>query len=155
MWILSFLPDSFLLFIVNAILILGIVSAFLTFFVLHRIVRFFPVLINYHLILQIVSAALLVLGVYLKGGYSVEKTWRDRVAELEAKIAIAETQSQNANEKIVIQYRDRVQVVKDTQIVVQEKIKEVEKLVDAQCTLADEAVKIHNQAAQPIIGDKK
>ena len=155
MWILSLLPDSFLLFIVNAILLLGIVSSFLTFFVLHRIVRFFPVLINYHLMLQIISAVLLILGVYLKGGYSVEKIWRDRVAELEAKIAVAEEQSKKTNEKVVIEYRDRVQVVKDTQIVVQEKIKEVEKIVDAQCTLADEAVKLHNQAAQSIKGDKK
>jgi len=155
MWILSLLPDSFLLFIVNAILILGIASSFLTFFVLHRIVRFFPVLINYHLMLQIISAVLLILGVYLKGGYSVEKIWRDRVAELEAKIAVAEEQSKKTNEKVVIEYRDRVQVVKDTQIVVQEKIKEVEKIVDAQCTLADEAVKLHNQAAQSIKGDKK
>jgi hypothetical protein len=155
MWILSFLPDSFLLFIVNAILVLGIVSSFLTFFVLHRIVRFFPVLINYHLILQIVSAALLVLGVYLKGGYSVEKIWRERVAELEAKIAAAEEQSKQVNEKVVVEYRDRVRVVKDTQVVVQEKIKEVEKIVNAQCTLADEVVKIHNQAAQSAKGDKK
>jgi len=105
--------------------------------------------------LQIISAVLLILGVYLKGGYSVEKIWRDRVAELEAKIAVAEEQSKKTNEKVVIEYRDRVQVVKDTQIVVQEKIKEVEKIVDAQCTLADEAVKLHNQAAQSIKGDKK
>lgn len=155
MWMLSFIPDSFLLYVVNAILVLGIVSSFLTFFVLHRIVRFFPALINYHLILQIISAVLLVLGVYLKGGYGVEMAWRERVAELEAKIAIAEEQSKKTNEKIVVEYRDRVRVVKDTQIVVQEKIKEVEKIIDAQCTLADEAVKIHNQAAQPFKGDKK
>jgi len=155
MWILSLLPDSFLLFIVNAILILGIVSSFLTFFVLHRIVRFFPVLINYHLILQIVSAALLILGVYLKGGYSVEKIWRERVAELEAKIAVAEEQSKKANEKVAAGYRDRARVVKEAQAQAQAKIKEVEKIVNAQCTLADEAVKLHNQAAQPIKGDKK
>jgi hypothetical protein len=155
MWILTFLPDSFLLFIVNTILILGIVSSFLTFFVLHRIVRFFPVLVNYHLILQIVSAVLLVLGVYLKGGYSVEQKWRDRVTELEAKIAVAEELSKQVNEKVVIEYRDRVRVVKDTQIVVQEKIKEVEKIINEQCTIADEAVKIHNQAAETIKGEKK
>jgi len=155
MWILSLLPDSFLLFIVNAILILGIVSSFLTFFVLHRIVRFFPVLINYHLILQVISAALLILGVYLKGGYSVEKIWRERVAELEAKIAVAEEQSKKANDKVAAEYRDRARVVKEAQAQAQAKIKEVEQIVNAQCTLADEAVKLHNQAAHPIKGDKK
>jgi nitrogen fixation protein FixH len=155
MWMLSFLPDSFLLFIVNTILVLGIVSSFLTFFVLHRIVRFFPVLINYHLILQIVSAVLLILGVYLKGGYSVEKKWRDRVAELEAKIAVAEEKAKVVNEKVVVEYRDRVRVVKDTQVVIQEQIKEVEKVINEQCTLAEEVIKIHNLAAGTNKGDKK
>jgi hypothetical protein len=65
---LSFVPDSFLLYIVNAILIAGAIGTFLTFFILHRIVRWFPAIAPYHLILQIVSIVMLVAGVYLKGG---------------------------------------------------------------------------------------
>jgi hypothetical protein len=152
---LSFVPDSFLLYIVNAILIAGAIGTFLTFFILHKIVRWFPAIVTYHLILQIISIVLLVVGVFLKGGYGVEMMWRERAADLEAKIKVAEEQAKQANENIVIEYRDRVRVVKDTKIVIQEKIKEVEKIVDAQCIIAPEAVTIHNQAATMTTKDKK
>ena len=152
---ISWLPDSFLLYAVNILLVVGAVSAFLSFFIIHRIVRWLPALAPYHLILQIVSAVLLIAGLYFKGGYSVEMAWRDRVADLEAKVKVAEEQSKQANEKVVIEYRDKVRVVTDTKIVIQEKIKEVEKVVDAQCVIAPEAVTIHNQAATMTTKDKK
>ncbi len=147
-WLLAWIPDDVLLYVVHTILIIGAVSSFLSFFLLHRIVRWFPALAPYHLLLQIVSAVLLVAGIYLKGGYDTEAEWRQRVAELENKIKVAEEKSKEVNEKIVVKYKDRVQVIKDTQIVVQERIKEVEKLVDAKCEVAPEAVNILNQAAK-------
>lgn len=145
---LSWVPDSVLLYLVHAILIVGAISSFLSFFLLHRIVRWFPALAPYHLILQIVSAVLLVAGIYLKGGYDTEAEWRDRVAKLEEKVKESEEKAKVVNEKIVVQYKDRVKVIKDTQIVVQEKIKEVEKIVDAQCKVTPEAVNILNDAAK-------
>lgn len=155
MWMISWLPDSFLLYAVNILLVVGAVSAFLSFFIIHRIVRWFPALAPYHLILQIVSAVLLVAGLYFKGGYSVEMQWRERVAELEAKVKESEERAKEVNEKVVVQYRDRVKVVTDTKIVIQEKIKEVEKIVDAQCKVAPEAVSVHNDAAKMPERNKK
>ena len=148
MWYLSFIPDSLLLYIVNGVLIAGAVGSFFTFFLLHRIVRWFPALAPYHLILQIISAVLLVVGLYFKGGYGVEMSWREKVADLEAKVKESEEQAKQANEKIVIQYKDRVKVITETKVVVQEKIKEVEKIVDAQCKITPEAVNILNDAAK-------
>jgi preprotein translocase subunit SecF len=155
MWMISWLPDSFLLYAVNILLVVGAISAFLSFFIIHRIVRWFPALAPYHLILQIVSAVLLVAGLYFKGGYSVEMQWRERVAELEAKVKESEERAKEVNEKVVVQYRDRVKVVTDTKIVIQEKIKEVEKIVDAQCKIAPEAVSVHNDAAKMPERNKK
>ena len=155
MWMISWLPDSFLLYAVNILLVVGAISAFLSFFIIHRIVRWFPALAPYHLIIQIVSAVLLVAGLYFKGGYSVEMQWRDRVAELEAKVKESEERAKEVNEKVVVQYRDRVKVVTDTKIVIQEKIKEVEKIVDAQCKIAPEAVSVHNDAAKMPERNKK
>ncbi len=154
-WMISWIPDSLLMYAVNILLIVGAVSAFLSFFIIHRIVRWLPALAPYHLILQIVSAALLVAGLYFKGGYGVEMMWRERVAELEAKIKESEEKAKQVNEKIVIQYRDKVKVVTDTKIVIQEKIKEVEKVVDGQCKVAPEAVIIHNDAAKMPEREKK
>ncbi len=150
MWILSFVPDSFLLWIINIILLAGAIGSFLTFFLLHRIVRWFPAIAPYHLLLQIVSIALLVAGVYLRGGYGVEMEWRARVAELEEKIKVSETKSKEVNVVVQKVYVDKIKTVKDTQVVIQEKIKEVEKIIDKECKVAPEAIDLHNAAAKNI-----
>jgi hypothetical protein len=46
MWLLHLLPDGLLEFIVNAVLILGIILTLLSFFVLNRILRLIPCLAN-------------------------------------------------------------------------------------------------------------
>ena len=147
-WLLGWVPDSLLIYIVNTILIVGAVGSFFSFFLLHRVVRWFPALAPYHLLLQIVSAVLLVAGIYMKGGYNVEASWRQKVADLEAKVKESEEKAKQVNEKIVIEYKDRVKVITETKVVVQEKIKEVEKVIDAQCKITPEAVNILNEAAK-------
>ena len=152
---ISWLSDSFLIYAVNILLVVGAVSAFLSFFIIHRIVRWFPALAPYHLIIQIVSAVLLVAGLYFKGGLGVEMQWRDRVAELEAKVKEAEERAKEANAQVVVEYRDRVRTVTQTKIVIQEKIKEAEQVIDSTCTVAPEAVVLHNEAAKMPVKDKK
>jgi uncharacterized membrane protein YraQ (UPF0718 family) len=145
---LSFVPDSLLFYIVNAILIAGAIGTFFTFFILHRVVRWFPAIAPYHLILQIISIILLVAGVYLKGGYGVEMEWREKLRVAEERARAAEEQAKVVNEKVVTVYKDKIKVVTDTKFVIQEKIKEVEKIIDKECKVAPEAVDIHNAAAK-------
>lgn len=151
MWMLAFIPDAFLVWIVHAILIAGIVGFAASFF-FGFVIRYLPAIAPYRMIVQIVSIILLVAGVYFKGGYSVEMEWRKKVSELEAKIAVAEQQSKDANAEIKTVYVDRVKVVKETQVVIQEKIKNVEVKIDAQCKVAPDAITILNEAA---VGVKK
>jgi hypothetical protein len=146
MWMLAFIPDAFLAWAINTVLIAGIIGFAASFF-FGYVVRWLPAIAPYHLLIQVVSIVLLVAGVYFKGGYSVEMAWRERVAELEAKIAISEQQSKEVNEKIVTVYKDKVKVVKETQVVVQEKIKTVEVKIDSQCKITADTVDILNQAA--------
>ena len=146
MWMLAFFPDAFLAWIINTILITGIIGFGASFF-FGYVVRWLPAIAPYHLLIQVVSIVLLVSGVYFKGGYSVEMEWREKVAELEAKIAISEQQSKEVNEKIVTVYKDRIKVVKETQIVVQEKIKTVEVKIDSVCKVTPESIDILNDAA--------
>ena len=75
--------------------------------------------------------------------------WRDEVAKLEEKVAAAEKQSVKTNTVIKKVYVDRVKIVKQDVVVVQEKIREVEKLIDKDCKVAPEAVQLLNQAAKP------
>jgi uncharacterized membrane protein YraQ (UPF0718 family) len=148
MWMLAFVPDAFLAYIVNAILIAGAIGTFFTFFILHRVVRWFPAIAPYHLILQIISIVLLVAGVYLKGGYGVEMEWREKLRIAEERARAAEEQAKVVNEKIVIQYRDRVKTVKENVIVYQDRIKEVEKIINQECKVAPQVIDIHNDAAK-------
>ena len=145
---LAFVPDAFLVYIVNAILIAGAIGTFFTFFILHKVVRWLPALAPYHLILQIISIVMLVAGVYLKGGYGVEMEWREKLRIAEERARAAEAQAKVVNEKIVTVYKDRVKVVTETKIVIQEKLKEVEKIIDAKCEIVPEAVDLHNAAAK-------
>jgi uncharacterized membrane protein YraQ (UPF0718 family) len=149
MWMLAFIPDAFLAWVVNTILIAGIIGFAASFF-FGYVVRWLPAIAPYHLLIQIVSIVLLVSGVYFKGGYSVEMAWRDRVAEMEAKVAKAEAESKTANENIKTVYVDKVRVVKETQVVIQEKIKTVEVKIDSQCKITSDTVDILNDAAKGI-----
>ena len=72
MWLLSFVPDAMLVHVVNAILILGAVATFLSYFVINRILRWFPPLAPYLTFIQLLSAAVLLAGVYFKGSYQTE-----------------------------------------------------------------------------------
>ena len=105
MWMLSFIPDAFLAWVVNTVLIVGAVGFAASFF-FGFVLRYLPSLAPYRMIIQVASIVLLVAGVYFKGGYSVEMEWRAKVAELEEKVKVAEEKSKQVNEKIVTVYKE-------------------------------------------------
>ncbi len=143
MWLLSFLPSDFLLFIINTVLVCGVIGTILG-FVGSRLLF----ISSYANIIKYVSIALLCIGIYWKGGYSVEQEWRQRVAELEEKVKDAEKKSQQTNVVIETQIRERVKRVVEKREVVVQKIKEVEKVIDAKCELDPNVVNILNEAAK-------
>jgi len=148
MWMLSFVPDSLLIWIVNTILIIGAVGSFLSFFVLHRILNRIPALAPYYLLIQVVSAVLLLAGIYFKGGYDVEASWRDKVRVAQEKAALAEAQAKEANTKLDAEVKKKQKIVKENTIVYRDRIREVEKIIDKECKVAPEAIDIHNAAAK-------
>jgi len=145
---LSFVPDSLLLWIVNTILVIGAIGSFLSFFVLHKILNKFPALAPYHLLIQIVSAVLLVAGIYFKGGYDVEASWRDKVRVAQEKAALAEAQAKEANTKLDAEVKKKQKIVKENTIVYRDRIREVQTVIDKDCKVAPEAIDIHNAAAK-------
>jgi preprotein translocase subunit SecF len=147
MWMMSFVPDDFLLYVINTILIAGAVGSFLTFFALNRILRWFPAIAPYYLILQIVSAVLLVSGIYFKGGYSVEMAWREKVKEAEAKVAVAEEQSKELNTKLEQERKKKQQVKIEYYNTVKTEIKEVEKVINGKCEIDPKVNELLNKAA--------
>lgn len=151
MFLLNFLPDFLMHLIVNLILLLGIIGITAT-TAFKYVIKYFPQLIAYRTIVQIASIILLVIGVYLKGGAAVEQKWRDRVAELEVQVKASEEKAAMYNEKLQSVHNEKVRVIKETQVVVQEKIKNVEVKIDSQCKISADTVDILNNAAR---GTKK
>jgi hypothetical protein len=148
MWLLHFLPDSFIQFIVHAILLAGIVGCFLSFFVVNRVLRAFPFLSSYVTIAQVASAVALVAGVYFEGGYSTEMQWRERVREVEAKVAKAEEAAKVANVKLDKKAAEKVKVIQGKQIIVKQYIDREVTKYDATCKIPQEVVKAHNASAK-------
>lgn len=143
MWVLSFIPDSFLYFAVLTILFAGIGLYAVSFFL-----RFIPPLIPYKGGVRFLGVALIIVGVYFYGSYSTEAEWRDKVKEAEAKVAVAEEASKKVNIKIQTKVVEKIKLVKDVQVVIQEKIVEKEKIIDAECKVAPEVIDLLNQAAK-------
>lgn len=145
MWLLQFLPDAVILWFCNILLLVGVVLTVLGFFV-HKI----PFLYQYQLPFKIVGVALLAAGVYFRGGYAVEMTWRERVAELEKKLEVASARSAEVNTVIKdrVVYRDRV-IREQGKTLTEFVDREVVKLIPAQCDrLPAELIDVHNRAAQ-------
>jgi hypothetical protein len=143
MWILHFLPDSFIVWFCNILLLTGIVAVAAG-FVAHRV----PVLWSYQLAFKLGGIALLVLGVYFRGGLAVETEWRERVAEVQARLAVAEKASVKANvtieaktQKQVIAIRNRTEYIR--QYVDREVVK-----YDTTCTIPEPFIRAHNDAAE-------
>jgi len=143
MWILHFLPDSLILWFTNILLMVGIVLTIAGFFA-HRI----PVIWQYQLPFRVLGIALLTAGVYFRGGYAIEVTWRERVAEVEARLKLAQEQSAVENTRIETKVINRTQLIRErgeeiTKYVDREVVK-----YDSQCVIPPQFIEAHNRAAE-------
>jgi hypothetical protein len=143
MWMLSFIPDIWLHFAVLGLLSLGVFIYILSYFT-----GFIPTLVLAKEPIRIAGTVLIALGVYFYGSYDTEMTWRKRVEEVQAKVAVAEKQSQVANKQLVVARKQKTKVLVQRQIVIQERIKTVEKRIDAECQVDPIAIQILNDAAK-------
>ena len=139
MWLLHFLPDSFLIYVINSICIAGAVATVLGFFL-----GWVPGIRNWKLPLQLLGIALLVAGVYFKGGYSTEMEWRARVAEVEAKVKVAEAKAKEANTKVQEKIVTKIVKIQDKAVVAKESIRRNREKINAECKLSDEAISSYN-----------
>ena len=143
MFLLSIFPTWLLSWVINALLVAGIVGTIAGFFV-----KFIPFVNTYRLQVQIIGVILITLGVYMKGSYDTEITWRARVAEAEQKVKIAEQKAAEANAQIKVEVVEKIKIVKEQQIVYRDRIKTVAEKIDQQCVITPEVLDILNQAAK-------
>ena len=144
MWLLNLMPDWFYHLIV-IVSILGLIVA--------SVLKFVPFVSTYRLPIQVISALLLVFGVWMEGGIVNEAKWEARVKELEEKVKIAEEKSKETNieiqEKVITQTkvvkekgRDIIQYI-DREVVKKE---EIVKFIE-NCPIPKDIIDAHNAAA--------
>lgn len=149
MWILPFLPDAVILWFCNILLLVGIVFVVAGLFA-HRI----PLIWQHQLPFKVAGIMLLALGVYFRGGLAVEQQWRERVAEVEAKLKAAEEQSTAANTEIETKAKETIKYIRGRTEIVREYVdREIVKydtkfMPGGICEIPQEFVKAHNDAAE-------
>ena len=149
MWILHFLPDALILWICNIVLLAGIALTAAAFFI-----KRIPIINQYRTPAQVLGIALLVIGVYWRGGYAIEQEWRERVAAVEARVAAAEAASQEENTKIVTKVVTKTQIIRTrgetiTKYIDREIVRYDEKFAPGgQCEIPREFIKAINDAAE-------
>lgn len=108
MWLLSFLPTGFLEFIINVVLVTGVVGTVVGFFGSK-----IPFVSSYANIIKYASILTFCVGLYWKGGFSVEKEWRARVEEMQEKVRLAEEKSQETNAQIQTKIVEKTKIVRE------------------------------------------
>jgi hypothetical protein len=138
MWILTFFPDLLVHLIVALGALLFLAATFL---------GMFPIVNTYKTPAQIVGVIILLWGLYLEGGLAYKDKLAIEVAELETKLAKAETKGAEKNTEIV------TKIVKDTKVIRQkgdDVIKYIDREIvkyDDQCIIPLEVIQAHNRAA--------
>ena len=86
-------------------------------------------------------------SVFMWGGAGVTAIWQAQIAEQQAKIDAAVVASKAANDKLSQVRKQKNRVLVQRQVVIQERIRNVEKRIDAECRVDPIAVQILNDAA--------
>jgi hypothetical protein len=146
MWMMSLLPD----WVWHVITISGAVAVVAS-WVLKRI----PFISQYNIPLRIAGTVALLVGIWFEGGLTNEAKWQAKVADMEAKVKIAEAKSEQANIDLAAKQKEKVKVVKEVQVVIKEKIVRVASKIDADCKVDPEAIEIINDAAKNQVRSKK
>jgi hypothetical protein len=149
-WIFSLIPDSFLIWITYALMILGF-----GLYIASKMVAWIPMMGQYKLPSEVIGIVVLVVGAYMFGGYGTEMAWRKKVEELQAKVKEAEIQSQKVNTVIQTKVVERVKIVEKKVEVVKKEIEIQKEVINAECKVNDIAIGLYNKAVADPLEEKK
>jgi hypothetical protein len=146
MFLTNFLPDWVFYFILLA----GLAGLIISFFI-----KVIPFVNTYRVPVQLASIVLTVLGVWFAGGIAKDKEYRTEIEAAKKRAEVAEQRAKDATARVEYVFQDKVKIVKETQVIVQEKIRDLSIKIDDQCRVIPEVIDIHNQAARNSSGAKK
>ena len=141
-WLFSIIPDEILNWVYWAIIAVGLTGMFAGWFS-----KFIPIYGKYIGFIKPIGIILVILGVWLRGGYDTEMTWRAKVEEAQAKVAKAEAASKDANAKLEYERNQKTKVRTEYITTVKERIVKDTQIIDSECKVAPEAIRDLNDAA--------
>lgn len=143
MWMLAFIPDSWLHLAIHGTVALGILALLVGSFA-----KLFFSSNAYGTIISVSGFVILLAGVFFEGGYGVEMSWRAKVEEVQAKVDEAKKASDTANAQLTAERKKKQKVVKEYITTVKERIVEKQAQIDAKCELDPSVPQILNDAAR-------
>lgn len=147
---LSFIPAAWITFVIHSVFVAGVVGL-----IVGGFASKIPFISAYGNIVKAIAGILFVIGLFAEGYNFASQEWVEESKKFEEKVKIAEEKSKEVNTQIKTVYVNRVKVVKERQEVVVEKIKEVEKIIDAKCEITPESIQILNQSAKTPAEEEK
>jgi len=151
-FLLDFLPDGFIQWCIHLLVLVGLAMTIGSMFIYkltHRWLQSIPMLAQ---AIKAVGILLLVLGIFLEGGYGVEMAWRAKVAEVEAKVAVAEQAAKDANTQMQAQQQAKQHEIEQITADLKKQIGSQKTVINATCKLDPIAIDLYNQAVN---GGKK
>jgi hypothetical protein len=138
-WLVNFLPE----WVFHIVIFLGISSL-----IASAILKKLPALYTYSFVSYLTGLFLIVSGVWFEGALTEKSNWEEKVKELETKVQIAESKSQQVNTVIETQIVERVKIVKDTKNANKETAKLIARQLDDRCVVPESTVMLINSASQ-------
>ena len=139
MWLLHFIPDALIVYVINMSILAGVAIT-----IAGTFLGFIPFISRYKSILHLVGIAVLVLGVYCKGVFSTDAAMREEVRALEAKIAVAEKKAQEANTQVQTKIVTKIVKIQDKSNTAKETLRRKKDTINAECNLSDDAISAYN-----------
>lgn len=141
-WMWSLIPTSVLYWIINLIMVAGLIGVSAGW-----LAGFIPWFSVYGRFVKPLGVLLLVIGVWMRGGYDTEMAWRAKVEALEAKIKESEQKSREANSKLANAVKEKDRAIASAVAATRGTIKQDAAKIDKECKLDPEVVPLLNQLA--------
>lgn len=106
--------------------------------------KFIPLALKYKLVAKILGLTLIITGIYLQGMLAISRDYREKAAEFQQKIELANIKSNSVNESIKYVYKDKVSKSKEKAITIQENIKNNAREINRNCIITPEINRLHN-----------
>lgn len=138
-WILQLIPDSIFSWITYLLFATGVIV-----YVASKFVGLFPFISRYKLVAELGGIAALIVSAYFYGGIE----YRNMVAELKNRVAIAEKLSADANVALENKTKEHLKAIKEATSANKTIIQEVAgKQIDNICRMPRSAISLHNSAS--------